>query len=75
MNCPYCGSNSVEFIRSDNENRWEQWQCDRCGMPFTANHGYIEDEHEYIIECSMCGKETKYRACGMCPRCEMVWNG
>jgi len=33
------------------------------------------EEPEYIMECSMCGKETAHRACGMCPHCEMVWNG
>lgn len=29
---------------------------------------------DYSSECSMCGVEMAYRYCGMCPRCEMVWN-
>lgn len=32
-------------------------------------------EPEYLMECSMCGKETPHRYCGMCTHCEMVWNG
>jgi len=34
-----------------------------------------DDEPYYIMECSMCGKETAHRECGMCPHCEQVWNG
>lgn len=30
---------------------------------------------DYSSECSMCGKDMPYRFCGMCPHCEMVWNG
>lgn len=26
-------------------------------------------------ECTMCGKPIHYRFCGMCTRCEQVWNG
>lgn len=77
MECPYCGSHSTTFIRSNNENRYEEWGCDRCGMSFTANHGYNNealDDPEYSMECSMCGVETRHRACGMCVRCEQVWN-
>lgn len=29
---------------------------------------------DYSSECSMCGVEMSYRYCGMCTRCEMVWN-
>jgi len=77
MNCPYCGSNSVMFIRSNNEDRHEEWRCNRCDMPFSANHGYNNetmDDQEYTMECSMCGKETRHRECGMCVTCEQVWN-
>lgn len=27
---------------------------------------------DYSAECSMCGKQMSYRACGMCTTCEMI---
>ncbi len=75
MKCPYCGSNSTEFIRSDNQNRWEEWTCNRCGMPFTANGDQIEYIEEYSFECSMCGKDMPASKTGRCASCEQVWNG
>jgi len=74
MKCPYCGSSETKFVKSNNEERYEQWLCNLCEKFFSANHGYIQDEPEYIMECSMCGKETRHRACGMCVSCEQVWN-
>ena len=77
MRCPCCGSSSTNFLRSNDRDRYEEWICDRCGMPFTVDHGYnneLMDEPEYIMECSMCGEETRRRECGMCVNCEQVWN-
>jgi len=74
MICQYCGSESVEFIRSDDKNRWEKWQCNRCGMPLTANNAWDNEEMDYSFECSMCGKDMPPSVTGRCSSCEQVWN-
>ena len=78
MKCPYCGSESVMFIRSNNQDRYEEWRCERCDMPFTADQVYGNEvlyDPESSMECSVCGVETRHRVCGMCVGCEQVWKG
>lgn len=38
----------------------------------SASDEYYPD---YFQDCSMCGKPMQHRGCGMCTKCEQVWNG
>ena len=40
-----------------------------------ASHTSMDFPKDLSCECDMCGKPMEYRYCGMCPRCEQVYNG
>ena len=81
MECPYCGSQSVEYIGiddgygDDGDRMLDIYNCHRCNMQFASNvYVYSTLEQDEGYECIMCGKPTAKHSGYRCSECEQVWN-
>jgi len=60
-----------EDVTKEDEEILKAFLDEYFGKPQTS----LDIPDDMSAECSMCGKPMNYRYCGMCPHCEMVWNG